>query len=368
MVKEKENPNLERFNNLFNPIKNKFFIGHENAEKEFLKNFQKGEIPHSWIITGDKGIGKATFAYRIAKFLLYKDSVEQSNSLLDDENDNVDSLDIPTDNSFFERVANGGHSDLKMIEKTFDLTKNKMKTQILVDDIKNINQFFSLTSSESKYRIVVIDSVDDMNKNAANALLKILEEPPKNSFLILIVHNLQSVLPTIKSRCRIVRFNKLSDENLAILIKKYLPNIKDDEIKALVNISKGSIGRAIDLYNNGGITLFNSLVSQLNKFLSSDKTGMFDLVNDINSDDDLLDLSIVFLKDFLLKSLKLKDKMEVSFYNDFEKSIIEKIANEKTTEGILNIFNDMERLFIKAKKLNMDMASVLISIFTKIGG
>jgi len=260
------------------PKNNDFLLGQEEAENFLLKSWKTNNLHNSWIFYGQKGIGKATFAYRFAKFLLQADNNNKEiyETLYFDINSNVSKL-----------VENESHPDIKYIQKGYtdtdqkkfekmvatgddldpeDLKKLKKSSIIKVDDIRAVNSFFTKTSSFNGWRIIIVDSVDDLNTEGANALLKILEEPPKKSIIILISHNINSLLPTIKSRCAKLQLKSLSSVNLNVLANRYIPNTEKAEKEFLLNISNGSIGNMITYHNNNGYNIYNKIKSILFTF------------------------------------------------------------------------------------------------------
>ncbi len=161
-------------------------LGQAEAEREFLHAFDTGRPAHAWLITGRQGIGKATLAFRLARTILSGDAPDAHDP----------------EAALFRRVAAGGHADLLVVERAVDEKSGKRRAEITVDDVRGVREFLSKTPAEGGWRVVVIDSADQMNTNAANAVLKILEEPPSRAMLLLLAHNPGRLLPTIISRCR----------------------------------------------------------------------------------------------------------------------------------------------------------------------
>jgi len=152
------------------PRDNPDLIGHADAEAEILAALRAGRLHHGWLIAGPRGIGKATLAYRFARFLL-----------AGTPETGTDTLHIAPDSAVFRRVAAGGHSDLLTLERRADAKTGKLRREIVVGDVRAVGPFLGLTAGEGGWRIVVVDAADDLNRNAANALLKLLEEPPRNT-------------------------------------------------------------------------------------------------------------------------------------------------------------------------------------------
>ena len=207
-------------------------IGHQAIEQEFLNSWSEGRLHHSMMFVGPKGIGKATMAFRLAKFFFT--NADKS----------VTSLAVEASNPVFRRVVSGGHGDLFVVAP-------QDKDIILVDSIRSVSRFLSQTPMEGGWRIVIIDG--EMNRNAANALLKTLEEPPKKSLVILITEAAGRVVPTIRSRCRQINFSPLSDAETHSVICQTGVGIDGEQLSTLVNLADGSPGRLLQLYEVGGI-------------------------------------------------------------------------------------------------------------------
>ena len=178
------------------PRRNPDLIGHETAEQALIDSAASGRMPHAWLICGPEGIGKATLAYRFARYLL---AGPQPAGLF---GAGETGLYVAPDHPVFRRVAAKGHADLMTVELGADPKTGRMRGEIVVDDVRAVSEFMHMTPAEGGFRVVIVDIVDAMNRNAANALLKILEEPPPQALLLLVCHAPGRVLATIRSRCR----------------------------------------------------------------------------------------------------------------------------------------------------------------------
>ena len=247
------------------PIQNTDLRGHEEAEKVLLDSFNSGRMHHAWLITGPKGIGKATLAHRFARFVLKNGGKDDGPSLFGDDlpAEDLTSLNVNADDPVFQRIVAGGHADMLVIERRFDEKRGKFKSVIDVDSVREVGGFLRLTPAEGGYRVVVIDSADEMNANSANAVLKVLEEPPANALLILVSHNPGRLLPTIRSRCRRLKLRPLSNDLVSDLVKTYAPDVMPEDRAHLAKLSDGSIGRALGLVEEGGLELYQDLLNLL---------------------------------------------------------------------------------------------------------
>jgi len=221
--------------------------GHVEAEHAFLDAYRGGRMPHAWLIGGGRGIGKATLAYRMARFVFAHP--DPANPAVQ----NAESLALAPDNPAVRRVAAQGHSDLLALERVED-DKGKMSTVIPVDMVRKTIGFFGSTAGEGGWRVCVVDSADELNAAGANALLKILEEPPAKSLLLVVSHAPGRLLPTIRSRCRRLALRPLSGEDVARSLADALQrDATEADIKAAATASDGSVARALDLL--GGTAL-----------------------------------------------------------------------------------------------------------------
>ena len=173
---------------MLTPRENPDLLGHTGAERELRRLAEAGRLPHAILLSGPRGIGKATLAFRFARFLFAIGTAGD------------DGLAVDPESGVFRRVASGGHADLLTVERTYDPRRRRLRSDILVEDTRAIAGFFRLTSAEEGWRIVIVDGAEEMNRNAANALLKILEEPPRRGLLLLVSHSPGRLLPTVRSR------------------------------------------------------------------------------------------------------------------------------------------------------------------------
>jgi DNA polymerase-3 subunit delta' len=248
------------------PRENLELIGQDAAERAVLDAWNAGRMPHAWLITGPRGVGKATLAYRIARFVLAGgQGAPAEPGLFGDALPPAQpkSLAVAPDHPVLARVASGGHADLRVLEPNMphpDRDRGTPSRQILVGHVRRALQVTTLTSAEAGWRIILVDPADVLNINAQNALLKSLEEPPPGVLFLLVCHAPGRLLPTIRSRCRRLALEPLAPDALAGLLARHRPDLSEDDRRALARLSEGSIGDALALAESGGLDLYRTVV------------------------------------------------------------------------------------------------------------
>ncbi|HEY1258915.1 MAG TPA: DNA polymerase III subunit delta' [Stellaceae bacterium] len=233
------------------PRANPELLGHEPAEAALRRLAEAGRLPHAILLCGPRGIGKATLAFRLVRYLLAPPELRT---------DREGGLAIEPESDVFRRIAAGGHADLLTVEREWDPRQRRLRGEILAEDARAVARFLHLTAAEGGWRIVVVDGAEEMNRSAANALLKILEEPPQHALLLLVSHNPGRLLPTIRSRCRRFPLAPSALDLAAGLLARQRPDLEAAECKALTALTGGSVGRALDLADGGGLGLYRSVI------------------------------------------------------------------------------------------------------------
>jgi len=181
------------------PRETAVLIGQEAAEREFLEARGAGRLHHAWLISGPRGVGKATLAWRIARFLLTTPVTADGRP---DASAPPASLDSDWNAPVARRVLALSEPRLFLLRRPWDAKAERLRQEITVDEVRKLRSFFGLSVADGGRRVVIVDAADEMNVNAANALLKLLEEPPANTVILLVSHQPSRLLPTIRSRCR----------------------------------------------------------------------------------------------------------------------------------------------------------------------
>lgn len=247
---------------LLPPRENPDLLGHAANERAILDFYNQGKLPHAMIFAGPQGIGKATMAFRVARFLLKHGAggADQDN-LFGDAPAAPSSLYVAPDDPVFRKVASGGHPDMRFFERPLDEKRGVRKGSVDIDSVRKIAPFLRMSSSEGGWRVVIVDEADTMKREAQNAILKILEEPPPRALLMLVCNRPGAMIPTIRSRCRTVHFAPLNDADMTSLIARAAPDATTGEKNLLNALSDGSIGRAVTLHQEEGAKTLNTLLS-----------------------------------------------------------------------------------------------------------
>ncbi len=222
------------------PRENTRLIGHAAAERAVLDALAGGRLHHAWLITGPEGVGKATLAFRFARRLLAGGAA---------------TLEMAASDPVFRRVAAGSHADLLTVEREWDEKKKRLKKNIAAETARGIPGFLHLTPAEGGWRVVIVDGAEDMNAHSANALLKVLEEPPRRAVIMLVSAAPGRLLPTIRSRCHTLALAPLAAADMARVLDAYLPGLAAAERARLVALAEGSPGRALALAEQGGLAV-----------------------------------------------------------------------------------------------------------------
>lgn len=225
-------------------------LGHERCERRLLSAWASGRMHHAWLLAGPRGVGKATLAYRFARFLFTHPGPSAA--------DTPHSLEVAPDAPAAALVAARSHPDLLVVERTIDQKTERLRSLVRVEDARQASQFFSLSPAMGGWRVCIVDAADDLNSDSANSLLKVLEEPPARSVFLIVAHAPGRLLATIRSRSIRLDLKPLATEQVVDAMRALGAGEKSspDELAAIAALSRGSPGRAINLVGSLGAKLF----------------------------------------------------------------------------------------------------------------
>lgn len=362
------------------PRLNAELSGHEGAENILKTAFESGRLPHAWLITGPRGIGKATLAYRFARYVLKHSAVGVETSAAPTDNlfgglpepepemtGESGGLAVSPDDPVFRRVSALGHADFLAIERQWkDEKKRQRKTVIPVDDVREVGGFMRLTPAEGGWRVVVVDAADEMNQNAANALLKVLEEPPARSLLLLVSHSPGRLLPTIRSRCRRLPLRPLPDNVVGQLLQTYAPHVGPDEAATLVRLSEGSIGRALEMLEEGGLDIHGEVMELLAMLPKLDTTKLHKLGDRLAKRD--ADAAFRSVNELLQWMFSRVIRVAAtgnpgSVLSEREQGLVNRLSGLATLDRWLEVWEKVSRLQERAEGANLDRKQVILNVF-----
>lgn len=338
--------------------------GHEAAEREVLDAWNAGRMHHAWLIAGPPGIGKATLAYRIVRFVLAHG--RDSAGLLANVAASADSLDTAPDDPVSRRVASGGHPDLMTVERSVNPRNGRLRGEIVVDDVRRLSSFLALTAAEGAWRAVVVDVADEMNRSAANALLKGLEEPPPRTLFLLVSNMPGRLLPTIRSRCRTLTLSPLDDAAVSRLLGEFAADIDAADAAALARLSEGSIGHALMLAESGGLELYRELVRLLSGLETMDVRAVHTLGDRLGraGGEDAFALLGGLLDRWIAAMVRSQLRgTEASEIVPGEAEIARRLFARGGLAKWLEVWEKVCQLFSQAGSANLDRKQVVVSAF-----
>jgi DNA polymerase-3 subunit delta' len=352
-------------------------LGHAEAEQSFLRALQRARMPHAWLITGPRGVGKATLAYRMARRLL-SDMPPQaaapepdSFALFDDApataptpQPAADNLDMPADHPVFRRIVAQSHPDLRVLQRRVNEKTGKLRSEILIDDVREVLDFLHLKPAESHWRVVIIDAADDLNRNAANAILKMLEEPAARTVLILVSHAPGGLLPTIRSRCRRLALAPLPDDLLRRALSARCADAEPADLAAAMALAAGSLGQGITLLEQNGLTVFRLIMNVLQAWPQFSVQQLHQIGDRLASrgSEAEFDLAVQAL-DWWLKRLCRQlaltaagsaENMPQSELFPGETALIERCRRAASLDRWIELWEKLNRLFDRVASVNLD--------------
>ncbi len=249
-------------------------VGHGTAERTLLEAYRSERLHHAWLVGGPHGIGKATLAFRFARFVLaHPDRRSAAAAAARD-------LAVPPDHPVSRKVAAGAHPDILHLRRPYDDRRKRFKQDLSVDEVRRTVSFFGSTAAGGNWRICIVDAADDMNQNAANALLKVLEEPPPRSLFLVLAHAPGRLLPTIRSRCRRLSLSPLGPDELKAGLETVLQApVPPEDLEQVLTIADGSLRRALRLMTGDGLDLARRITAMLERLPDLDVEALHALAD-----------------------------------------------------------------------------------------
>lgn len=237
------------------PRETEQLFGQARAEQAFLDAYATGRLHHGWMLSGPRGVGKATLAWKIARFLLSQPTEGGLFAPAPPQSLNTD-----PESPLAHRIRAGAEPGVFVLKRGLNATETALSQDIRVDEVRKAKSFLQLSSAEGGRRVVIVDAADEMNTQAANALLKLLEEPPAGVTFLLVTHQPARLLPTIRSRCRELRLAPLAPEDMVHALRPLGIDTAEAEATALATLAAGSVGEAVRLAHLDGVQTYSALV------------------------------------------------------------------------------------------------------------
>ncbi len=294
---EERTPESDRESGLPHPRETLALVGHADAERVLSEAWSSKRLAHAWLIGGPKGIGKATLAYRFARAVLAGRPLDSRG---------VQPLAMAASEPVFRQVSTETHPDVLVLRRPWDEKAKRFKTELPIDDLRRIYPFFGRRAGAGGWRVCIVDCADDLSASAANALLKMLEEPPPNALLLIIAHAPGRLLPTIRSRCRKLMLTPLPQPALVSFLAEKLPDFAAAERALIAGLADGCIGRALALSNENAVSLLREMNALVTSLPAVDPARMHTLGDRLArpAEEQAYDQAVAFLLKFLQRRVR----------------------------------------------------------------
>lgn len=313
-------------------------LGQAEAEQTLARAWRSNRLHHAWLLTGPTGIGKATLAARFATTILAGTEPEAA----------------------ARRVAAGTHADLLVIGRTMDDKRQRLRTEIVLDDVRPISSFLHRTAAEGGWRVVIVDGADHLNRHAANALLKLLEEPPGRALILLVCSAPGRLLPTLRSRCRSLRLTPLDQATMHAVLHQLLPALPVQERQILIDLSDGSPGRALALAADDGVALFRLVQDVLSQHGDRPALWSYELADTVLRRDNGFSTFIGLLSATISATIREAVRGGSDAGGD--------LLSSRPTEAWAGICEDLAQLRDGTESLNLDKRQALLAGLSLLSG
>lgn len=320
-------------------------IGHEEQKNQLAGLYRDDQLHHAWLFSGPRGIGKATLALRFAEHLQRFGEPASAPEKLSLEGDAI-----------HHQVSQAGHPNVLVFRRAYDNKAKKFKSAIAAEELRTgLNRFLGQAAGANSWRVVIIDAADDLNRFSANALLKPLEEPPARTIFLILAHSARGLLPTIRSRCQLLRFKPLDDAAMAKVFLRHdlLAKIDEEKTAQILRLAEGSVRRALLLASSETMAGFEAFIGNAQK-PRPDYTVLHQIFGVISSTtkNAEFDLFVALVQNYLTGEVRNKDRAELERLCSLailSQKLNDDVATVKTwnldrKQMLLNLFEQMHRI------------------------
>lgn len=359
-------PEPDRIEGAPHPRETQRLFGHKAAEDAFLQAFNGGRLHHAWLVTGAKGLGKATLSWRLARFLLAQPQ-DQGGMFASPP---PESLDVPADDPVARRMLQMAEPRLFLLRRGANATESALSADIRVDEVRKMKSFFALSAADGGRRVAIIDSADELNTGAANALLKLLEEPPENVTFFVIAHQPHKLLPTIRSRCRELRLSPPAPDDLARALEQAGGMVEPEDIVALGELAQGSVGEAFRLTNLDGLAFYQKMISLLSRLPRLDRPATLALAEmaAVKGAEGRFDMMVTLVDLFLARMARagVMRQLPHEAAQGEGQLITRWVPDEQAALLWADLAQSLSLRARRGKAVNLDPAALLLDSFLKI--
>jgi DNA polymerase-3 subunit delta' len=350
-------PESDRTGDLPHPRERFELFGHSEAARTMAEAARSGHLHHAWIIAGPKGVGKATLAWRFARALL----AHGAERIPDD-------LSVEPGHAVARQVSSLSYPDLILLRRPWNFEAKKLRNDLTVDEVRRIHGFFSRHATHGGYRIAIIDAADEMNTAAQNALLKILEEPPARALLLLVSHAPGGLLPTTRSRCRLLQLRKLDPSTMGDAVALLHPGLSVTERELVCALSDGAPGRAAALADLNAVAMYRE-ITDLMSSLPSPGAGRIhafaEKVARAPSDRGIMLFAALTMQ---LIERHLRSIEPGLAWVPGEDRVHRAMGSAIGREGWVTLWEDLRFRSLRADELNLDKKQLVLNCFFAIEG
>lgn len=350
----------DRLEGFRHPRETDAFFGNAEAEATLLRAWNSGKLHHAWLFSGAAGLGKATLAYRFARFLLAQPK---------EGGGPAESLDTDPGSPAWRRIAARAHPNLLVLNRPWQERTKKFASVITVDEVRRLRAFLGQTAGEGRWRCVIVDKADDLNRAAVNALLKSLEEPPPFCVFLLVCEAAGRLPPTVRSRCQMLRLGPLGEEDLLAAVRGALegagkPEADPERLAACMRLAAGSPGRTLMLLELGGDALHGEIARLASGAPQLDYTAVHKLADRLagSGADDAYELFFSLLEDFIARLVRAGSTGGGG-------PEAELAARLKTPGGLAKwaeLWETVARMKAEADVLNLDRKNLILGTFFRL--